>query len=87
MVRMLVALTPLAASLAFAWLLMGSLSLGGGEKDVLLSVPPLLWSLVFFLVCLAQWWRRVPLKPTVAWAAGIATAVVVVALLGLLVFV
>ena len=81
---LLVAVAPLGASLLFAWSLTGSLSLGGGEKDVILAIPLVAWSALFLVSCLVLWWRRVPLRPTVALAGGIATAGVVVAIFGLL---
>ena len=82
--RLLVAVAPLGASLLFAWLLTGSLSLGGGEKDILLAIPLVAWSALFCVSYLVLWSRRVRLLPTVAWAGGIATVGVVVAIFGLL---
>ena len=82
-IRLLVAITPLGASLLFAWLLMGPLSFGGGEKDVLLAIPLIAWSALYLAVCLVLWWRRVPLRPSIAWAGGLATAIIVAVVLGL----
>ena len=84
-IRVLVAIAPLGISLLFAWLLMGPLSFGGGEKDVLLAIPLVAWSALFLVTCLVLWWRRLPLRPTVAWAGGVATVILVAAILGLVV--
>jgi hypothetical protein len=85
LLRTLLAILPLALSLTLAWALTGLLSLGGGEKDVLLALPVIAWSLLFLLISVGLWWRNVPLGITIAWAAGSSTVLVVVALVGLFV--
>lgn len=58
--RLLVALLPLAATFLFAVLMMeGHLNFGGGDKDIFLLLPLLLFSLVFLFSCLFSWWRGV----------------------------
>ena len=50
-VRIVVALVPLALTPALVWLLAeGYLNLGGGEKDILMALPWMLWSLIFAIV-------------------------------------
>ena len=47
------ALTPLLGlALAEGWL-----DLGGGEKDLLLLVPWLLWSVAYLALVCVHWWR------------------------------
>ena len=73
-----VAIVPLAVAIAFAWLLMeGPVSFGGGEKDLFLAMPLLVWSVVFGC-CYAALSRHRPLRAVrpLAQGAGIATAVV-----------
>lgn len=80
--RLVLAAAPLLLTVLFGWLVMeGILNLGGGEKDVFLVFPLLLWSLVFLCCFLLLWWRRSTLGRTVALSAGIATGFVVAAAL------
>lgn len=82
-VRFIAAAAPLLLSMLLVPLLAGPLSFGGGEKDVLLAFPFLAWSVLYLVASLVLWWRRVPLGPTAAWAAGVATILCGVALVGL----
>ena len=75
--RLLVAIVPLLLTLVFVWLISGPLSLGGGEKDLFLAVPMLVWSVMFFAAILVLGWRKVPIGRSAAVAAGIATALLV----------
>jgi hypothetical protein len=76
------AAAPLLLTLLFGWLVMeGNLNLGGGEKDVFLLFPLLLWSLVYLCCFLLLWWRRSALGRTVALSAAIATGLVIAAAL------
>lgn len=76
--RLLVAIVPLLLTFVFVWLISGPLSLGGGEKDLFLAVPLLLWSVLFLSAILVLGWRKVSLGRSAAVAAGIATALLVV---------
>ncbi len=54
-VRALVAFAPLALTPLLLWLLgNGGLSFGGGEKDMLLVFPWMLWSICFAIVFLVK---------------------------------
>lgn len=80
--RLLVAAAPLLLTVLFGGLVMeGGLNFGGGEKDVFLVVPMLLWSLVFLCCFLLLWWRQSTLGRAVALSAIIATGFVVAAAL------
>ena len=85
-VRILAAVTPIVASLLLVPLLVGPLSLDGGEKDVLLAFPFLVWSALYLVISLGFWWRGLSLVATAAWAAGLATLTCGLALIGLTVF-
>jgi hypothetical protein len=65
----------------------GYLSFGGGEKDIFLSVPLLLWSLIFLVSSLIAWWRKSTLRRAAAISAIVATAVVVLIWVSLLAYV
>lgn len=80
LLRIVLAIAPLLATLLFAWLTMESyLNLGGGEKDVFLTVPLLLWSLIYLFSFLALWWRHSSAARAVAVSSGLATGAVVMA--------
>ncbi len=74
---------PLLLSLALAWLVTGPVSLGGGEKDILLVLPLVLWSFLYLCAGLALWWRGMALGRALAWSAGVALGGVVVVIAGL----
>jgi len=78
--RLFVAVAPLLLTSVFAWLVMEShLNFGGGEKDIFLALPLLLWSLLFLLCSLVLWRRRSALGRSVAVSSGLAAALVAIA--------
>ena len=86
-VRIVIAVAPLLASLYFGWLVMeGHLNFGSGEKDVFLTVPLLLWSGVFFLSELTLWLQGFALGRSVAVSAGLATGLTALAWVALFIF-
>ena len=71
---------PLLLSGVLVWLTMeGHLNFGGGEKDVLLAIPLLLWSLAYLSCYLVLWWRGCPTKRSVVVSSGLATGLVLLA--------
>lgn len=82
-IRLVYALAPLLLSALLGLLLTGPLSAGGGEKDVLLAIPLLAWSVFYFLGFLLFWARGAAVGATVRKAAGVATGAILVLLLGL----
>ena len=79
--RLLIAVAPLALSLLFAYLLTGPLSFDGGEKDILLAIPLRAWSALYLLCFLFFWIRRRPLLWSFAISASVATVLLLVAVL------
>jgi len=76
-----VAIAPLVLALLLAWLLMeGPFSFGGGEKDVILAVPLLIWAIIFLCAYTALSRKRplTALRP-IGLAAGVATVIVAIA--------
>src|SRR3989442_14953052 len=53
----------------------GTLNFGGGEKDIVLLAPWLIWSVGFATAALVCWRRHVRLGPSLLWAAAWATGV------------
>lgn len=76
------ALTPLLVLLIGE----GYLNFGGGEKDLILVLPWLLWSFLYAVVFAVCWARRLSLRRIVTYAAGGATIVVVSAWVALLIW-
>ena len=59
--RLILCLFPLLATPLLALLIAeGYLDFGGGEKDLLLLLPWILWSLAFLVFSAVFWCRRVP---------------------------
>ena len=78
--KLLAAVTPLLLTGLFVWLLLaGGLDLGGGEKDLFLTVPPLLWSLIYFLCYVALWSQGFARWRSAGLSAGVATSVTAIA--------
>jgi hypothetical protein len=75
--RLAVAFSPLLATILLVFLTMeGHLNFGGGETDVFLSVPLLLWSVVFLFSSPIAWWRGLPPGRAAAASAVVATGLV-----------
>lgn len=84
LLRLALAVAPLGLSVLFAWATAeGHLNFGGGEKDILLAGPLLLWSLVYLITCLVLWARRARLKRTTLISAVVATALIAIAWIAL----
>jgi hypothetical protein len=76
------ALTPLLVLLIAE----GYLNFGGGEKDLILVLPWLLWSVIYAIVFAVCWSRRLSLRRVLSYAAGGATILVVSAWVVLLIW-
>ena len=80
LLKSLLAVLPLLLTLLVAWLVMdGYLNFGGGEKDMFIAVPLLLWSLIYLFCCLILWWRRASMARMLALSSGVATGLVATA--------
>ena len=78
--RILTAFLPLALTpVLFFALAEGWVNLGGGEKDILMLVPWLLWSLIFATTALTLWWRRWALTRSLVCSAPVGTAGLLIA--------
>jgi hypothetical protein len=76
--RFALALLPLALTPALLSLLAeGHLSLGAGEKDLVVLFPWILWSFLFAVSSLVSWRRGRPVGPSTVRAAGVGLAGVV----------
>ena len=74
--RLFLSILPLALTPLLEFFIAdGYLNLGGGEKDVLLLIPWILWSLLYLIFFLASWWIKVPVTRGLAYASGGATGV------------
>jgi hypothetical protein len=88
--RVALTLVPLALTPVFAYLLShGDINLGGGEKDVIVLIPWLLWSLVFAVSSWLLWWRGHDLwastrRSALAGLAGLAIAILALVAYGTL---
>ena len=80
MIRMVTALVPLALTplLLFA-IADGYLNFGGGEKDLFMLLPWMLWSFAFALSAFFFWWRRWPLRRALVYSALVGLAAVFLA--------
>ena len=85
--KLVLCLGPLAVSPLLLFLIAdGYLNFGGGEKDIILMLPWVLWSLAYGIVFAVCWARKLPLRRVLSYAAGGATGLVIVAWAGLLVW-
>jgi hypothetical protein len=80
-------LLPLAVSPGLLFLIAdGYLNFGGGEKDIILMIPWLIWSVVYAILFGVFWAKRWPRKRVLAYASGGATGLLIVAWLVLFVY-
>ena len=77
-VKLLIAVTPLTLTFLFAWYLVEIGGFGGGEKDIFLALPPLVWSLTFLVSFIVLWWRKSTLGRSAGISAAVATGLVIV---------
>jgi hypothetical protein len=88
LLRLSACLLPLALTPAWAYLIAEShLDFGGGEKDLLLLIPWLAWSLVYLAFSVVLWIRRRPIRKGILYSAGGATIVLILAWLVIFVWV
>ena len=78
---------PLAVSPLLLFLIAdGYLNFGGGEKDIILMFPWVVWSVAYAIVFAVCWARKLPARRGLLFAAGGATGLMFVAWAGLLVW-
>jgi hypothetical protein len=79
-IRIVTAFAPLLLTPALGWAINnGTFNFGGGEKDIILLVPWLVWAIGFATAALVYWSRRTDLGPSLLRAAVWATGVLLVA--------
>jgi hypothetical protein len=72
--RLVICLIPLAFTPVWGFLIAdGFLNFGGGEKDLLLLIPWLFWSLVYLVIFVISWLKRLSIKRGLTYSAGGAT--------------
>ncbi len=72
--RLILSIVPLALTPMLGFLIAeGYLNFGGGEKDLLLLIPWMVWSLVYFVLFLILWRRKFSIKKGCDYAAVGAT--------------
>ena len=80
-VRLVVAFAPLVATPVLAHLINnGTLNFGGGEKDIVVIVPWLAWSVLYAVFSMVYWRTRRGIVRSTFLAAGWSAVIVVVAL-------
>ncbi len=79
LLRLTSALAPLLLTPVLVFAIAGGvLNFGGGEKDVFLAIPWLVWSLFFAIGALGGWWRGLSHPRALVWAVVWSTGAVVV---------
>jgi len=74
--RLILSIVPLALTPLLGFLIAeGYLNFGGGEKDLLLLIPWMVWSVVYFVLFLIFWKRKFSIQKGCGYAAGGATGV------------
>ena len=87
LVRLVVALLPLACVPLLVHLIAGGqIDFGGGEKDLVWVLPWLLWSLLFGISSCVLWYRGWPALRSTVWSAIVGVAGVLVAAAILMMF-
>lgn len=74
--RLGICFLPLAITPVLGFLIAdGYLNFGGGEKDLLILIPWLIWTLIYLLIFVISWIKRVSIKRGLTYSAGGATGV------------
>ncbi len=72
--RLILSIAPVALTPLLGFLIAhGYLNFGGGEKDILLLIPWLVWSVVYFVLFLIFWRRKLSIQKGCGYAAAGAT--------------
>lgn len=78
--KLLMCLLPMALTPLWGYLISeGYFNFGGGEKDLLLLIPWIFWSLVYLLIFIVAWIRRKNIKAILLYSVGGATGIVAIA--------
>ena len=67
------ALTPLLARLIAD----GYLNFGGGEKDLILLIPWVIWSALFLILFIITWIKKLSIKKGLIYSAGLSLLVII----------
>ncbi len=79
-VRLSLLLTPLALVPVFWFLVAESiLNFGGGEKDLLLMIPLLIWSIVYMVIFVVGWIKGFTILRTLIYSAAGASILILLA--------
>jgi len=74
--RVLTVIAPLGLTPLLGWLIAEDyLSFGGGDKDIVILIPWVLWSFIYAVASIVMWVRRAALKRSILWSLGTSTAV------------
>ncbi len=85
--RVFLGVLPLGLTPLLGWLIAeGVLNFGGGEKDLLLLLPWLLWSLIYLAAFITLWVKRFSLPAALLWSLAVPTAALAVLFVALYLF-
>ncbi len=86
--RLILSIAPLAVTPLLSFLIAGGyMNFGGGEKDLFLLIPWIVWSLVYFVLFLIFWRRKLALPRGCGYAAAGATGALVLIYVVMLIWV
>ena len=86
-ITLILCFLPLGLTPLFGYLLAeGWVNLGGGEKDLLMLIPWLIWSLTFSIVFIVFWVKKRSLQTIIIYAVTAATALLFILWLGLFLY-
>jgi len=76
--RITLCILPLALTPLWAFLISdGYLNFGGGEKDLLLLIPWLIWSVIYMIIFVVSWIKKLSIKKGLTHSAGSSTVILV----------
>ena len=85
--RFILCILPLGITPVLALLIAeGYLNFGGGEKDLLLLIPWILWSILYAIIYVAQWIKKAKTSKSIYFAAGGATGLMMLLWIGMYIF-
>ena len=85
--RFIFCIVPLGITPLLAFLIAeGYLNFGGGEKDLLLLIPWILWSILYAIIYIVQWIKKAKTIKGIYLAAGGATGLLILLWIGIYIF-
>jgi hypothetical protein len=78
LIRIIIGIFPLALTPLLAFLISdGYLNFGGGEKDIILLIPWVIWSFLFLILFIITWIKKFSMKKSLIYSAAVSLLLII----------